>query len=173
MAFIGTIKDDRGRIVAKLVGCHDMYQFPDGSTMLIDTLPAWCQQCRTFVMVEKLKSPDEMESRAREFVADQLKNPLLPAEIMTESESERFYCKMLEDSLKEAQRWRTALSHRVSQPRCLECTNTEYVLIPWEGSWIPHPASASRKVALEQAVIRVSPSSPGRLYDTEGMRIAG
>jgi hypothetical protein len=173
MAFIETIKDDNGNTIADLVGCHDKYRFPDGSTMFVNTSPAWCRQCRTFVMVEELKSPDEMEANAREFAAERMKNPLLPTEIMPLSQSQQMYREMLEESLRAAQQWRLALRQRVSQPRCLECADTRFILIPRDGSWIRHPASASRQIRVETGVIRVSLSSVGRLYDSNGLCIAG
>src|SRR5258706_15291463 len=78
MAYLTSIKDDRGRELAELVGTHDRYRFDDGSTMFVQCRPAWCHDCAEFAMTEELVSPDKLESRAHEFAARPATNRLLP-----------------------------------------------------------------------------------------------
>jgi hypothetical protein len=171
MAYLTVVKDDRGHELAELVGTHDRYRFVDGSTMFIKTRPAWCRDCRKFVMAEELVSPNELESRAREFSARRTKNRLVPSEIASPAEQDAMNRELLGRFLEEAPQWRAALNDRVSPPRCLECAGTSFVVVPYDESGIAHPADPRQTIRAECNAL-ASRASLGRLYDTEGRRIA-
>jgi hypothetical protein len=170
MAYLTYVKDDRGRKLAELIGTHDRYRFDDGSTMFVQCQPAWCERCAEFAMTEKLVSPDELESRAREFAARRSKNRLLPLTIASPAEQDAMNSELLKKLLGEARHWGAALRNRTSPPRCLECAGTIFVVIPREEPGIAHPADPHRMIYAE-CVAHASMASSGRLYDTEGRQI--
>src|SRR5258706_177890 len=172
MAYLTSIKDDRGRELAELVGTHDRYRFDDGSTMFVQCRPAWCNDCAEFAMTEELVSPDELESRAHEFAARRAANRLLPPIEANSNEQDAMIRELLEQFLEHARQWRAALRHRMSPPRCLECAGTSFVVVTYEEPGIPHPADPRRTIRAEcnaHALMKY----PGRLYDTEGRRVSG
>ncbi len=167
MAWIDTIEDDGGNVLAELIDVHDKYLLEDGSQIYVAATPAWCRSCREFVMVETFTKPEELEKIAQRTYGK--RKPLLPLEQLTARAQKAFMC--FDREMKSASLWRAALVVRVSPQRCLECGGIEFVILPREGNWIPHPASPSRKVRIAPQQCHASMATAGRLYDTEGRLI--
>jgi hypothetical protein len=146
VAYITNIEDDQNRVLAELISTFHQYQFADGSSMYIQTVPAWCRGCQGFVMAEKLADPSEMESQAREFCAAQENSPLMPPEIFSVEKQREMNRELFATFLREAQQWRAALVLRTSPPRCLECGGTDFTTIPDDKTWVPHPGIPGRQV---------------------------
>jgi predicted Zn-ribbon and HTH transcriptional regulator len=172
VAFITTIEDDRRHKLAELVTTHDVYRFADGTGMFVHTHPAWCRDCQAFVLVEDLVDPAKLESRTRDFCAHRAENPLVPFDIIPREDQERMNQSMLAEGLHQASRWGAALRDRVSPPRCLECGGTDHQIIPDDGSWVPHPGKPGVRVRVAPGYCHASMKSAGRVYDTEGRRLA-
>jgi hypothetical protein len=153
MAFVTTIEDDAGNELAELYTAHDKYLLPDATPCFVSTNEAWCRRCEAFVLIEKLTNPEEMEKSAREFYQDGIKHPVGVSlrEIMTKINEE-----LLAKGLHDAAQWRLVLSTRVSPPRCLECGESDYVLIPEEAGWIAYPESAKRRIRIKSSIDHAS-----------------
>lgn len=173
MAYIDVIEDDHSIVLAEVLTAHDCYRLPDGTQDFISVVPAWCRECRRFVAVERLQNPEKMETHAREFFEDRERRPLLPPDIFPAEEGHAINLSMLRRGLHDAAQWRVALTSRQSPPRCLECGGTDHVVLPEAGTWTAHPGGAAGLVRVRDGCIHASMCEPGRLYDTEGRRLAG
>jgi hypothetical protein len=168
------IEDDQLRLLASLITTHDAYLLPDGSERWVATNPAWCPRCGAFVNVERLDDPDQLESQARAFYDDRQRRPM-PAlfEVLGAETCQQINDSVLRKLLHQAAQWRAALAIRTSPPRCLECGGTDHVAIAADCTWSEHPAERGRRVRVRPQHVHLSMAVCGRLYDTEGRRLAG
>src|SRR4051794_3694521 len=109
MAFVTTIENDEHQAIASLASAHHRYQFADGSFMFVDTTPAWCPACRTFVMVEQLGDPAAMESDIRDHCANRDRCLLLVDDPVRRGQQRDMNRAMLAHFLHAAAQWREAL----------------------------------------------------------------
>jgi hypothetical protein len=163
MAFIEVVEDERSTVLAELVTTHDCYLLPDGAEAFIGTAAAWCHDCRNFVLVERLRSAEELEATAREYFGPSGRYPVRRAERAL----------LLDKFLHEAAQWGIALKTRKSPSRCLECGSTRHVLLPPKGDWADHPGGVPARVRARDAMMHARMAEWGRLYDTEGLRLLG
>ena len=172
MAFIQVIENESSMVLAELVTTHDCYQLPDGSQCFILASPAWCHGCGQFTLVEKIVPPEELEASAREYYEVRERRPLLGSDTFPADQAHEINLSVLNGLLHEAAQWRLALATRKSPPQCLECGGVEFVLLPETDDWAAHPAEPGRRVRA-RTTCHASMCERGRLYDTEGRRIAG
>ena len=168
MAFLSEVEDDSSRILATLVSTHDRYVLPDGTEMLIGADEAWCRHCHDFVLVERLENPEVLEARARSFHS---RKPPSFAALLPELDWKAIADRRLKEDLHEAEQWRIALASRRSPPRCLQCTGTDFIVLPPDGAWIDHPAGLPARVRVRPAYMHMSMCASGSRYDTEGLML--
>lgn len=172
MAFIDTIEDDAGNELIRLVGNHDKYLLPDGTQMFVHATPAWCNRCNSFVMAELLEEPEKMEEHAHGFCDETIAHPGLPFDVVSSERQEAMARNLLEKHLHIAAQWRLALTKRQSPPKCLECGGYDFIRLPENDNWAPHPDHPTRRVRIKERSLATM-ATAGGLYDTEGRRIAG
>jgi hypothetical protein len=177
MAWITVVEDQKGNILAELYTCHDKYLMTDSSQSYVHTAAAWCRTCRSFVLVESIPRPEKLEAKTRAWYEEQRSTSVRVAprfRILSEEQENAIDEKMLRDGLNEAEQWRAVLKTRVSLPRCLNCGESDFLLLPEGGQWL-------RDNSIQHGPVRVRPNTithasmnrKGRLYDTEGRRISG
>jgi hypothetical protein len=105
------------------------YEFPDGSTIDVDTHIAWCGNCCAFTDGELIESPDYI----REQIAD-LRNPESDAykfAVWNEQQiqlatgkSDPHSCELMIAALDLRLKWRLK---RISPAKCIQCGSTDLV----------------------------------------------
>jgi hypothetical protein len=141
--------------------------------MAVHGTPAWCRGCEDWVLAEELRQPEEIEAAVRRFY-EQRRNggPDLPYDIQSKASQDAMNERMLQASLREAAQWRQALRRRTSPPRCLDCGSCDFVRLPKNNEWMPHPLDSGRRVRIRPRSEFVAMEGGVNVYDIEGNRIS-
>jgi hypothetical protein len=110
-------------------GAFYAYLLPDGSSLSVPYVPAWCSHCQVVVHAEELPKVEALERQLREWQASSL-----------EDEVQSWHVEWLEREIA----WR---SERRSSPKCLAC-GSDNIVRGSLGGGVLHP-SCRRRMAFK------------------------
>ncbi len=171
MVWIVTIEDREGKILAELYQAHDKYLLPDGSRSFIHAAAAWCRACCAFTLVETIPDPALLEAKSRAWYQDRRSSP---DNLLSPEQEKAIDEKMLKEGLNEAEQWRLVLKTRTAPARCLDCGQSDFLILAERGDWLQSREIQNGPVRINpEKISHASKRRAGRQYDTEWRRIDG
>jgi hypothetical protein len=153
---------DSGRDEAVLFSAFINYCLPDGTKLPILQNPAWCPDCRAFIVAEDVPPVESLTEEIRKLEAGDPESLQIWAFV---SNGEPIEARVTE--LHRRIQWRQG---RKSPPRCLYCGSTAVVPIPWNGEFA-HPQTGDRVVVDQSGFADTAPWFAD--FSPEGEQIAG